>query len=103
MAITVLSDLDGFRTVRGEWNALLERSGNSTLFLCWEWVLHAHVRGPGIARPAGNECRGEIERYWDKRFSTDWETTLPKDQTKLFAVTQVRYLTIPADFSGTTN
>jgi CelD/BcsL family acetyltransferase involved in cellulose biosynthesis len=38
MTITVLSDLDGFRTVRGEWNALLEKSGNSTLFLCWEWV-----------------------------------------------------------------
>lgn len=40
MAITVLDDLDSFRGIRGEWNALLENSSKNTLFLRWEWMFH---------------------------------------------------------------
>lgn len=38
MAITIVRDIDSFRELKNEWNALLEDSGNSTLFLRWEWM-----------------------------------------------------------------
>jgi len=42
------------------------------------------------------------KEYWERRFATgDWEEKLGREQTALFAQTQVRYLRIPSDFSGT--
>lgn len=40
MLITVLRDIDCFRAIKDEWNALLERSSNNTLFLRWEWIFN---------------------------------------------------------------
>lgn len=40
--------------------------------------------------------------YWERRFATgDWEAKGGRRQTRLFAETQVRYLPIPTDHSGT--
>lgn len=41
------------------------------------------------------------EDYWEKRFAMgDWEKKLGRNQTRLFAETQVKYLKIASDFSG---
>jgi len=42
------------------------------------------------------------KEYWERRFATgDWEAKLGRNQTRLFAQSQVRYLKIPSDFPGT--
>lgn len=43
MTITVVRDIDSFRALKDEWNALLENSSNNTLFLCWEWMFHYYT------------------------------------------------------------
>jgi len=40
MKITVVRDIDSFRALEDEWNALLENSTNNTLSLRWEWMFH---------------------------------------------------------------
>lgn len=40
MDISVAGDIDSFRALRPEWNALLENSSNNKLFLRWEWMFH---------------------------------------------------------------
>ncbi len=41
------------------------------------------------------------KEYWEKRFSTgDWEAKLGRNQTRQFALAQVRHLKIPSNFSG---
>lgn len=40
--------------------------------------------------------------YWDKRFLTgDWEHKRGRDQTRKFAISQIKYLDISKDFTGT--
>ena len=40
--------------------------------------------------------------YWDKRFSSgDWENNSGKSQTAKFALSQMKHLDIPNDFTGT--
>ena len=42
------------------------------------------------------------KEYWEKRFSTgDWEKSKGKTQTEDFAKSQVKYLNISKNFSGT--
>ena len=39
--------------------------------------------------------------YWDNRFGTgDWEDKLGRDQTRNFAISQIKHLGISKDFSG---
>ena len=41
------------------------------------------------------------KNYWENRFALgDWEAKMGRQQTTLFAKTLVRYLRIPAEFSG---
>ena len=42
------------------------------------------------------------KNYWEERFATgDWDVKQGREQTRRFALAQVRYLRIPRDFAGT--
>jgi CelD/BcsL family acetyltransferase involved in cellulose biosynthesis len=36
--VEAIADADGFRALRDDWNALLQRSSSDCLFLTWEWL-----------------------------------------------------------------
>ena len=42
MEINVITKVESFRTLKEEWNSLLGRSLNNTLFLSWEWMYRWH-------------------------------------------------------------
>jgi CelD/BcsL family acetyltransferase involved in cellulose biosynthesis len=44
MNTTVVRDVAHFRTLKDEWNALLENSINNTLFLRWEWMFYYYEK-----------------------------------------------------------
>ena len=40
MKISLLRDINSFRELKDEWNALLAKSSNNPLFLRWEWMFY---------------------------------------------------------------